>query len=147
MTAHEHNRTAGILLMVHGGLSALMMIAVCVIYAVMGTVMFTQGRGGEEQMIGAVFIGLIAFMGIFGAIVTIPQLIGGYKLIKQRPNARTWGIVGSIVALLSFPLGTAAGVYALWFLFGDGGKEVYLSGQNQRLFQHPPEPPAPNSWQ
>jgi hypothetical protein len=77
-------------------------------------------------------------------IFVIPQLLGGWKLLKEKPAARIWGTVGSVVALLSFPLGTAVGIYGLWFLFGDEGKRFYLPGGNAAVnnFQ-----PPPHNWQ
>jgi hypothetical protein len=89
---------------------------------------------------------------IVSSIFLLPQIIGGYKLWRERPNARIWGIVGSIVSCMSFPIGTAAGVYGLWFLFGDMGKQMYLGGGQQHMFQqYPPQQypqqPPPNSWQ
>lgn len=147
MTAREHNRLVGIFLMAHGGFQAVIMVVLCIVYAVIGGALLIGGRQGEEQIVGAAFIGVIAIVFIFSLLFLLPQIIGGYKLWKEKPSARTWGIVGSIISCLSFPLGTAAGVYGLWFLFGDMGKQMYLGGYNQHMFQHPPQPPAPNSWQ
>lgn len=153
MTAKEHNRLAGIFLLAHGGLQALVMLILCVVYGVMGIVFATAGRRGEGPMMGAIFIGMVVILAIVTAIFTLPQIIGGYKLLKEKPNARTWGIVGSIISCLSFPVGTAAGVYGLWFLFGEMGKQHYLGGApvQQPMFQQPQyenqPPPPPNSWQ
>jgi len=147
MTAKEHNRLVGIFLMAHGTFQFVIMIAMCIVYAVIGGAMLVGGKKGEEQMVGAVFIGVIALIFVFSIIFLLPQIIGGYKLWKEKPNARTWGIVGSIISCMSFPIGTAAGVYGLWFLFGDLGKQFYLGGYNPHMIQHPPQPPAPNSWQ
>lgn len=146
MTAKEHNRLVGIFLMAHGGLQALIMVFMCIIYGVLGSAMLIGGKKGEEQMVGAIFIGVIALIFVITLMFVLPQIIGGYKLWKEKANARTWGIVASIISCLSFPLGTAAGVYGLWFLFGDQGKQFYLGGMNQVMFQ-PPQPPQPNSWQ
>lgn len=146
MTAKEHNRLVGIFLMAHGGLQMVAIIFIGIIYGVIGSAMLIGGKKGEEQMVGAIFIGMIAVLVIVAALFALPQFIGGYKLFKERANARTWGIVGSIISCLSFPLGTAAGVYGLWFLFGDMGKQFYLGGGNQPMFQHQP-PPPPSSWQ
>lgn len=145
MTAKEHNKLVGIFLMAHGGLQAIVMVFVGLIYGGIGAAMLLGGRKGEEQMVGLVFIGLIFVLAIVSLLFVLPQILGGYKLFRERPNARTWGIIGSIISCLSFPLGTAAGVYGLWFLFGDEGKRFYLGGQ-QHSFQ-PPPPPQPNSWQ
>ncbi len=147
MTAREHNKLIGIFLMAHGALQALIMVFICLVYGVLGSAMLIGGRQGEEQIVGAVFIGVIFFIVLFSMLFLLPQIIGGYKLLKERPNARTWGIVGSIISCLSFPFGTAVGVYGLWFLFGDMGKHLYLGGGNQYMFQAPPQPPPPSSWQ
>lgn len=146
MTAKEHNKLVGIFLMAHGGFQAVVMVILGIVYGVIGSAILVGGKRGEEQMVGAVFIGMVFLMFFISLIFLLPQIIGGFKLFRERPNARTWGIVGSIIACLSFPLGTAAGVYGLWFLFGDEGKRFYLGGQ-QPLFQNPPQPPPPNSWQ
>lgn len=146
MTGKEHNRLVGIFLMAHGGLQGVIMLVMCLIYGIIGSAMLVGGRKGEEQMVGAVFIGVIALIAVISLLFIVPQIVGGYKIWKEKPNARTWGIVGSIISVLSFPIGTAVGVYGLWFLFGDEGKNFYLGG-GRPMFQNPPQPPEPNSWQ
>ena len=144
MTAKEQNKLAGIFLMVHGGIQSLIMIFIVLFYGVIGAGIFATARRNEEQVVGMVFIGMIVFLAILSLVFVIPQIVGGWKLMKESPNARIWGIIGSIVACLSFPLGTAAGVYGLVFLFGDEGKRFYLGGNDyqQNRFQ-----PPPNNWQ
>lgn len=146
MTAKEHNKLVGIFLMAHGGLQMVAIVIIAVIYGVIGSAMLVGARKGEEQMVGAIFIGMIALLVIAAAVFALPQFIAGYKLWKERANARTWGLAASIISCLSFPVGTAVGVYGLWFLFGDMGKQLYLGGmtQNQNLFQNQP---PPSSWQ
>jgi hypothetical protein len=144
MTAKEHNKLVGTFLLIHGGISALMMFFMVLIYGVIGAGIAAGAQRQEEQIIGGIFILLVVVISGFSTLLIVPQLIGGWKLLKERGNARTWGIIGSILALLSVPLGTAAGVYGLWFLFGEEGKRFYLGGQNA-----PPAsfPPPPQSWQ
>lgn len=132
--------------MAHGGLQMVAIIFISIVYGVIGSAMLVGGRKGEEQMVGAIFIGIIALLVIVAVIFALPQFIGGYKLFKEKANARTWGIVGSIISCLSFPFGTAAGVYGLWFLFGDMGKQFYLGGGNKPMFPNQ-APPPPRSWQ
>lgn len=145
MTAKEQNKLVGLFLMIHGGLQSLIMIFIGLIYGAMGAGFLFAARKQEEQMVGAVFIGMVILLAVISMIFIIPQLLGGWKIIKESPNARTWGIIGSIMACLSFPLGTAAGVFGLVFLFGEQGKNFYLGGNNQtpNMFQ----PPPPNNWQ
>ena len=167
MTAKEQNRLAGIFLMAHGGLQTLMMLMICAFYGIFGASIFLGGGrrgGGDEQMFGLFFIAMIAFVFIFSMIFIIPQLIGGWKMYKEKPNARIWGIIGSIFACMSVPLGTAAGVFGLIFLFGEQGTQFYLNGDRNPNYlpnaQFTPaasefttqpreyvKQPPPNSWQ
>jgi hypothetical protein len=143
MTAKEQNKLAGIFLMIHGALQAVVMGLIGLIYGGIGAAMFLTSRKDEEQFAGAALFAVMIFVGIIALAFIIPQIIGGWKMLKERPNARTWGIVGSIVSCLSFPLGTAAGVFGLVFLFGEQGRQFYLGGQSY----NPPTAPPPSGWQ
>jgi hypothetical protein len=147
MTAREHNKMVGIFLMAHGGLQAVVMVILGLVYGVIGGAMLAGARRQEEQIVGAVFVGMVFLLFFIALIFLLPQIIGGWKLLKERPGARTWGIIGSIISCLSFPIGTAAGVYGLWFLFGDMGKGMYLGSTPQAAFPQHPVAPPPNSWQ
>lgn len=131
MTPKEHNRMVGILLMAHGGFQTLIMLLLCVLYGGIGAAIFFGNRRGPDQSAGLIFIVMVAFLFVFSMIFIIPQILGGWKLYKEKPNARIWGIVASIVSCMSFPLGTAAGVYGLWFLFGELGTKFYENGSPQ----------------
>lgn len=115
------------------------------IYFIIGVVIFASSQRQEDQFAGLIIFGIIAFVIIFSLIFIVPQIVGGWKILKEKPNARICGIIGSIMACLNFPLGTAAEVYGFWFLFGDEGKRFYenlqqmnyLGGMNaQSEFQH-----------
>ncbi len=146
MSPKEQNKLAGIFLLVHAGLQTLVMVFLGLLYGGIGAAMFLGAQKDEERFVGLAFIGIIVFLAVLFSIFIIPQAIGGWKMLKERPNARTWGIIGSIVSCLSFPLGTAAGVFGLVFLFGDAGKQFYLGGRSVNSF-NPTSPPQPNSWQ
>ena len=55
--------------------------------------------------------------GLFLLLFAAFFMVTGWKLENQKPDARIMGIVASILALFSFPLGTALGIYGLWFFF------------------------------
>ena len=120
------------------------MLIVGLIYGGIGAAILLGGKRGEEQIVGVVFLVMIVFIFVISLIFVVPQIVGGFKMLKGKANARIWGIIGSILACLSFPLGTAAGVYGLWFLFGDEGKRQYLSGSQPQF--GPTNQPPPNSW-
>jgi cytochrome bd-type quinol oxidase subunit 2 len=148
MTAKDHNKLLGIFHLIQGGLQAFAGIIIGLVYGAMGMAFRANAHRPEEQMMATVFIVLAFVLAPIVLILAGVNLMAGYKLLKEKAEARTWGIVASIVSLLSIPLGTALGVYGLWFLFGEEGKRFYLSGggqQQQNMFNTPP--PPPNNWQ
>jgi len=62
-----------------------------------------------------VYVVVLVVSAVFFAI-GIPTLIAGIGLLKHKHWARILGIVVAILALTSFPMGTAAGIYTLWVL-------------------------------
>ena len=128
MTAKEHNKLLSIFMLVQGGLQLLGGLMGALIYGGMGLAFLGAGTREDEQIMGGIFLAvaliivplILAFAGLF--------LMAGMKLLKEKNGARKWGIAASIVALLGFPLGTALGIYGLWFLCGDEGKRFYLAG-------------------
>ena len=140
MTAKDHSKLLGILFAIHAGLQAFIMLILVLIYGGLGTVMLTSARRDEEQIVGAIFIVAMIAIFFFSLLFIIPQGVAGFKLLKNKSNARFWAIFGAIVVLLSFPFGTALGIYALWFLLGDVGKN-YFNGHSEVA-----PPPPPQNW-
>ena len=123
MTAKEKNKLAGIFLLAHGGLTALIYLAMLAFFALI----FTADPNAPK-----IFFGFIAFfIFVFSALFVFPQIIGGWKMYNEHPNAKNWGIAASIIACMNAPLGTAAGVFSLIFLFSDEGSRFYSSVSNE----------------
>lgn len=120
MTNQEHNKYLGISFLVHGGIQLLLTLFIMAIFGLfLGA---EPGRGGPPI---AFFLIVGAVMFMFQLVFTAPALVAAYALLKRKTWARTAGIVGAVMAGMSFPIGTAVCVYALWFLLGEGGKEIY----------------------
>lgn len=124
MTAKEKNRLAGIFLMAHGGFLGVTYLLMFGFFA-----LIMNSDPNLTKGFFAVFMSIIA---LFSTAFVVPQIIGGWKMYKEQSNAKNWGIAGSILACLNAPLGTAAGVFALIFLFGDEGKQFYSSQENPK---------------
>jgi len=141
MTPQEHNKFVGLAQLGYAGLHLLIII---VLMGVEGY-MFEDIYNRSQEMGGPPpppFVGLIfVFVGVFSVAMTIPSVVAGYALLKRRPWAKVAGIVGGVVAAMSFPIGTAIAVYTFWFLFGDVGKQVY--GVKKKELP----PPPPSEWQ
>jgi hypothetical protein len=99
----------GIFLMIHGGCRHSLWVLLCLIYGGVGVGLLLGGHNREDKTVGMVFFIVVIVLAIISALLLLPQIIGGWKILKERPNARVWGIIGSIVACLFAPLGTAAG--------------------------------------
>ncbi|MDM7923158.1 MAG: hypothetical protein QUS14_12735 [Pyrinomonadaceae bacterium] len=141
MTPKEHNRTLGILFLVYLGLQIIgLAIGVVSVFIMIGAI--SASDPNAAPMMG-IMSAVMIFAFVFGGLLMIPIAGAGFKLLKEKPGARTWGIVAAIIALINIPLGTILGVYGLWFLFSEPGKAFYL-GQDQPTMM---PPPPPNSWQ
>ena len=143
MTAKDHNKIIGILFLIQGGLGLFGILIAVLMFGVMGVAMVGSANNGEGAIIGAVFSGLGIGILIAAAIFLLPAFAAGYGMLKEKRWAKIWAIIAACLVLLSFPLGTALGVYTLWFLFGDQGKSFYNS--NAGLTGYNP-PPPPNNW-
>ena len=61
-------------------------------------------------------------------VIGIPSLIAGVGLLKQKGWARTLAIIVAILALASFPIGTAVGIYTLWVLTRKEAEQLLGAG-------------------
>ncbi|MDQ6786767.1 MAG: hypothetical protein M3033_08145 [Acidobacteriota bacterium] len=144
MTAKDHNRLLSIFFFIQGGLQVFAGIIIFFIYGGIGTAMLASARRNEEQAVGGIFIGIAFVIALFILVFAGFSLLTGWKLFKEKSAGRIMGIIASCLCLLSFPLGTALGIYGLWFLLGEQGKHFYEGGGNMPN-NYPP--PPPNHWQ
>lgn len=79
--------------------------------------------GDREAMFitSAVGIAIAAFI----VILSIPGIIAGIGLLKYRSWARIVALILGALHLLSFPLGTALGVYTFWVLLNEETKPLF----------------------
>jgi hypothetical protein len=144
MEAKEQNKLIGILLMVHGALQGAIFLILAIVYGLLGIGLMVGSRKSDGQVVGGIFL-VFTIIGLgLMLLFVLPQILGGWKMFKEKSNARTWGIAGSILALLFMPLGTVLGIFGLIFLCGNDGKRFYyeLTNRQYNSFQTPP----PNSW-
>jgi hypothetical protein len=117
-TNNEHLNLLSIFYFVFGGLS-LMLAFVMLIYTVVFGAIFSnpsirQEMDATEPVVGYVFgIVSIIFLVIFVLVLSVGilQIVAGFK-IRQKKN-RIFNIVIGSLALPSFPLGTALGVFTI----------------------------------
>ena len=87
-------------------------------------------ESGDNKQAGIGVLGgifTVIFYVALGLICVLPTALASWKLFKRKPGARFWATVAAVVILPVMPMGTALGVYALWFLFSAEGKHFYLN--------------------
>lgn len=89
-------------------------------------------ESGSDAFAGMAVLGAIGtFLLVLLLVLSLPGLISGVGLLYMKPWARILGLVVSALNLLSFPFGTALGIYGLW---------VLVNQETGRLFDQRPAP-------
>lgn len=143
MTAKDHNKLIGIFFLINAGLSALGGLLAAILYGGIGAVMLSNSHRSEDEVMGGIFLGASVVVALLIMLFAAFYGFTGWKIYKEQKVGRVLGIVASSLSLLSVPLGTALGIYGLWFFIGDEGKAFYEGGE--MMASSPP--PPPNSWQ
>ena len=125
----DHVKLLGIFNMVIGGLGILAAIGIFALFGGLAGIVGATGAHDSDALVGASIMG---GMGVaIAALITLlslPQIIGGWGLIKFKPWARVLMIVISIINLIHIPIGTAIGVYGIWVLFNDETRRLFDTG-------------------
>ncbi len=67
--------------------------------------------------------------GLFIAVLSIPEIIAGAGLLKLKEWGRIMTLIVSFLNLVSFPIGTALGVYSIVILLKEDTVKIF-QGQN-----------------
>jgi hypothetical protein len=109
--------------------SIIVLVGICI----GAVVLFGGAISGDREAIfitGAVGAGIAFFL----IVIALPGMIAGIGLLKMRPWARIVAIVVGALHILSFPLGTALGIYTLWVLL-NAETEALFRGQQLAVAQ------------
>jgi hypothetical protein len=85
-------------------------------------------ESGDNNQAGVGILGgvlAVVFYCLMGLVFVLPTASASWKIWKHKRHARVWGIIAAIVLLPMMPLGTALGVYGLWFLFSVEGRQLF----------------------
>jgi hypothetical protein len=141
MTLEDHNKTLGIMHVVYGGLHALLLVFMFMLFGVAMLPLWAAPSHDAQPV--AFFLALIAVVTFISLFFLVPPLVAGYGLLKRKKWGRTAGIVAAILMALNVPLGTALAVYTLWFLFGKGARlyeDDFSRFERYSLADAPPPP-------
>lgn len=116
----EHVHLLGIIFVVWGCLSLLFGLGIWMFFAGLGVF------SGEEEAFAVMLI-IATIASGFSIVTGIAEVISGWGLLKKMSWSRVLTIIMAVINVISFPLGTALGVYAMWVLFKDESKEVLVN--------------------
>jgi hypothetical protein len=126
---NKHVKLVAFIFLVWGAMGLLATLTILIIGAAGST-----AAAFDDPKAGLVIGTLMLVALLISAIVSIPNILAGWGLLKHRQWARVLTIILAILNIFAFPIGTAIGVYALWVLF---------HGETQRLFRQEPVSATP----
>ena len=151
MTAHDKAKLLGLFYWLFTALNVIIVAVIAVIYIAIFGIVFSNvpQKAGDPppEFIISILVVVFAFVLAFTVLFSIPKMVAGYGLRKGKSWARVWAIVAAIICCLSFPIGTAIGVFGLVFIFSDEGKKYFEDIARAELTAGGRAAPAPNSWQ
>ncbi len=109
---NTHVKIVGILHIIYG----LLLLAVCLaLFLGLGfasSIVLVQGDQGTATLLGVLGTGLSGFF----AVLSLPNLIGGWALLAGKSWGRILVLVLGFIHLIDIPIGTALGIYTIWAL-------------------------------
>ena len=120
----QHIKVLSVLFIIFGILGVIGAFLIFALGAGTAATILSQDNSSEGQ-IGAAWAGgcITVMAGLLG-IVSIPSIIAGWGLSKNKAWSRILTIIIAILSLPHIPIGTAIGVYALVIMFNDETKRV-----------------------
>jgi hypothetical protein len=127
----SHKKILGILYLVWGTLSLLIMFAMSIFFSFV--MLNTTHHEFDSLEIGLVKTIVTVVCGFIIIIISLPSIIGGLGMIFNQKWAFILILIAGIFSLISFPMGTAIGIYTLWVYFKD--QELQRSGGQKEVFE------------
>lgn len=83
--------------------------------------------GDPEAMTITTIVGIA--LACFLILTSIPEIIGGFGLLKRKPWARVLVLILAVLDLMFIPIGTLIGVYELWVLLQEDTAKLFESAK------------------
>lgn len=125
ITNEEHLNLLSIFYFVFGGLSILGAFIMIIYTAFFGFILNKVPNYGNDdvEIVFNIFTSVFGILAVLLLAIGILQIVSGFKLRKR--THRMLSMVMGVIALPSFPLGTALGVFTIIVLSRPGVKEIY----------------------
>ncbi len=114
----SHKRILGFIFTITSILSILTALLLNIFFSALWTFVLSQADAGDALPLE--FVSLIfEYIPWIIIIFSVPSLIAGIGLLNKASWAMTLALILGCLKLISFPIGTAIGVYAIWIYFED----------------------------
>ena len=113
----KHIELLGILHLVYSGVALLI---AAFVFALLTTVGFIAHDDLALHILTLVAVVVAAIL----TVLSVPGIVAGIGLLKMRSWSRPLALIVGCLHLLSFPLGTALGVYTLWVVLNDETRQL-----------------------
>ena len=114
----------GVLFIIWGVLTTLVGFSTLALGVAAAAMVASRGSGQLAAGVTAAAFTTLAFIAIVWGVV---HVVVGVPLRRRYPWARLVALMLGSVDLLLLPYGTALGVYALWVLLNEKGKEAFTA--------------------
>lgn len=120
-TLETHKRVLGIIYVMTAAFTLIIALSIRAVLAIIFDFAF-EDADPEAQRV-ADFVTAITSIVPAAIIIfsSIPTAIAGIGLLMKQSWASTFSLIMGILKLISFPIGTAIGIYAIW-LYAEEGK-------------------------
>lgn len=81
---------------------------------------------GEAEAFG-VMVMIMMIVGMMMLVFAVPGILAGWGLLKRKSWARILALVIGILNIMSFPIGTAVGMYTVYVLLLREGSDTYFN--------------------
>jgi len=123
MTNEEHNNYVSWAFIGYASVQVLMIIASIAIFAIAVPMLSPPEAPPPPRQF---LLAMAVFVSVYYGALMTPALIAAYAVRKKKSWARFAAIVASLFSVISFPIGTMASVYSMWFFLGDSWRDVYV---------------------
>jgi hypothetical protein len=124
----RHVTLLGILTGLWGALGLLMGVSMLLLAAGALVELFDT-MGTAPELLAALTTGMLATVGVFGAVWGGAHIWAALLIRRRRPAGRVLSLGLAVVNLLVLPFGTVLGGYALWVLLTDSGRRLFEPAQ------------------
>jgi hypothetical protein len=111
----QHKKVLGIIYIVTASLSILVMLTISIFIGTLFEFIIDQSAEGDAVPVLDMVQKLVAIITwTVTLFISIPSIIAGIGLLNKQGWALTLALILGCLKLLSFPIGTAIGVYSIW---------------------------------